>query len=499
MKRIVGYGGLALLVALPACGSCKKTGDVVAVAGHSTDGGAAVTGAASRPAPAIQAAGMEDPFARLAGNLPRRLNDGYKALRAKSWKAGRAEFEAVVAASPDYGSARFQVVRAAALDGDFDAAVREYGELLARDYVGYAGKLDKPKDMAPLRASPAWARVAEMDRVAQAACSAGLDKGVFFVARARDVGESKLDGETPLKLEQEAYFYDSAAARYRRLTDSGGRIYAINVSADRKTLAFLQVDKILAADGEGTLIDPRAGFVDLTTMKIVGPFKLDHTVQLVQIVFTPAGEPTWRTGEAEFVIDSTRSALVRSALGPDDHKAGGLTYADFDTVLHTDDAGGGLTLAPDGTRLEVAGSDTPIRSARPIDAATLAWSPGKKRLAYAGVLDACKVLSAPRPDKANANELFLWDREKKVASRVAQAISAFDSTWLDDDHLVYEGGVGRDGRLHVFEVPTRNDVTLKPRYGAGLYGYPTLKCELKRVDEAAAEEEQPEVEEPDGD
>ena len=139
--------------------------------------------------------------------------------------------------------------------------------------------------------------------------------------------------------------------------------------------------------------------------------------------------------------------------------------------------------------MEIAGVDKPLRAARTLGETTLEWSPDRKRLLYAGQLDACKLIAAGKAGKDDKNELFMWDGDKKVASRIAQAVSAFDSVWLDGDHLVYEGGVGKDGKLHVYEVEARTDTVLKARYGAGLFGYPTLICEEGGAEENVADGE----------
>jgi hypothetical protein len=60
---------------------------------------------------------------------------------------------------------------------------------------------------------------------------------------------------------------------------------------------------------------------------------------------------------------------------------------------------------------------------------------------------------------------------------VAAAISSFETLWLNDDQLVYEGGVGKSGQLHLYAFATHADSTLQTRHGAGLYGVPTLACE----------------------
>ena len=89
------------------------------------------------------------------------------------------------------------------------------------------------------------------------------------------------------------------------------------------------------------------------------------------------------------------------------------------------------------------------------------------------------------------NELYVFDMEKKSAQRVAAAVSAFETMWLDDDKLVYEGGVGKDGQLHVYSFAQHADNVLPTRYGAGLYGVPTLACEQAEsgIDEDIGEDE----------
>ena len=477
---------VAAVVLFAGCRGCDRgrPGPAAAAAGPV----APPEDAAVRPL-TVEVVGMDDPFARLTGDLPAKLGAARKALRARSYPEARTALAAVVALCPDYSPARFDLVRADALAGDFAAATSDYAALLARDHVVYAHRLDSARDLAPLRASPEWPRIAEWEMATLAAYAAGLDRGFFFVARTRDVRPPTLDGVTPLGLDQEAYFFDSAARRYRRMTRSGGQVYAINVSPDRRRLAFVLVDKIIAKGGEGSLVAPRAGFVDLTTLTTVGPFAMDPSEPLVQIGFSTTGEPRFRCADHEFIVDTARAGLARSDIGAEEFGGGGVTYADYDSVSHFDFDRGGATLSPDGLTLTVPGAPTPIRSARPLDAATLSFSPAHRYLAYAGVLDACKVIDLSRAsglrrlEERDANDLYLWDGQQKVASRIARAVSGFDSLWLDEDHLVYEGGVGREGKIHVYQVSTRSDTALRSRHGAGLYGYPTLTCDAPPDDD----------------
>ena len=112
----------------------------------------------------------------------------------------------------------------------------------------------------------------------------------------------------------------------------------------------------------------------------------------------------------------------------------------------------------------------------------------KARLTYAGKLDACKILKGESKDK---NELYVYDKKKRTAQRIAAAVSPFETLWLDDDRLVYEGGVGKDGKIHLYTFATHADERAAHAHGAGLYGVPTLACEQAEsgIDEDIGEEE----------
>ena len=62
---------------------------------------------------------------------------------------------------------------------------------------------------------------------------------------------------------------------------------------------------------------------------------------------------------------------------------------------------------------------------------------------------------------------------------------------MSDDRLVYEGGVGKDGKIHLYTFSSHADDALPTRHGAGLYGVPTLACEQAEsgVDEDLGDEE----------
>ena len=231
---------------------------------------------------------------------------------------------------------------------------------------------------------------------------------------------------------------------------------------------------------------------------------------------------------AAYTIDTARTGLGKledDSVLPD----GAETRAWPNQVAHFDDRPvPGVRMEDGATQFLVEGIDQPVVAARPLAHGSLTWSPSKSRLTYAGKLDACKILreaggagragaagavpgraplekpdpaqektSVPQPKSSvpqpktgaprDKNELYVYDKTKRTAQRIAAAVSPFGTLWLDDDRLVYEGGVGKDGKIHLYTFSTHSDEALPTRHGAGLYGVPTLACEQA---ESGVEEEQ---------
>jgi hypothetical protein len=409
----------------------------------------------------------------------------------------------VVAQVPEYELGRWTLIRALTMLGRFDDVVAAYEPLIARDYVGYAGKLAKGSPFAALRASPQWAKIEDLDTRYRVAYAAGLDSGFFFVARMRGANEPKWSGsgegdaagasEAALDLKQEVFHYDPQSKRYRRITDSDGHAFAINRAPDGKTLSFLVAPRLHRENGVDAFRDPRLGSLELATLTEIGPFADKGSFDQVGLGMNKSGQPMFtlivRSGaSAAFTFDTARTGLA-PLTGDAVIPQGGETRAWPNQVAHFEDkAVPGVKIADGATQFLVDGVADPVIAARPIAQSSLAWSPGGSKLTYAGKLDACKILKQQSKDK---NELYVYDKQKHAAQRIAAAISLFETLWLDDDRLVYEGGVGKEGRLHIYTFSTHSDEALPTKHGAGLYGVPTLACEQAEtgIDEDIGEEE----------
>jgi hypothetical protein len=481
---------LAWALAVVTCIGCKSKDKPSASPTGVGSGGGGETAAAPKLEP-VGPVGMTDPFARMTSETAKELNKGYKAQRAKKFDDAVASFRTVVAALPDYTAARWALVRSLVGAAKFDDAVKELEPLLARDYVGYANALDSKKEFAPLRAAPAWAKVGELKTAYRAAYAKGLDGGFFFVARTRPAAEPKLDegGTGPLDLKQEIFHFDPDGKRFRRLSETGGHVFALARSPDGKTLTFLIAPKLFRTAGVDYFADPQLALYDLATLEVSGPATLKGHYNVVTLGFDASGAPAFSTLDQGVKTEWHRFDTAKTGLATvsEVELAGGLTEVSAVRVTHVANrTTAGVKVSDGANQFTIEGVPTPVVAARPIESASLDWSPGKTRLTYAGKIDACKILKGEGKDK---NELYVFDMGKKTAQRVAAAISAFETLWLDDDRLVYEGGVGKDGTLHLYAFASHADSALPTRYGAGLYGVPTLSCEPEDVSNEPASEE----------
>ncbi len=448
--------------------------------------------------------GMEDPFVRLTGDASKSLNAGYKAMSAKKYDDARAAFAAAVAAHPDYTPGRFQELKAATLGGHVADVPALWRELLARDFVAYAGRLDKPKDLAPLRASPEWASIKAQEASIKAAYAADLGKGLFFVARGRDVAmKPGAQAMSKIDLSQEVYQVDVTSKRYRRLTDTEGRVFAFSLSPGNKALSFL----VVAGVAEPSTATPRfadvsAGVIDLATLETVGPLRLGAPgtkVGAVVLAWSKDGDPVWITragpepgeDETSYALDATRTAAV--VVGLSGAVPGNRTTATPSSVTTSDVVADMVTVSDDRKTLQIVDEDRTLRATRALDPTSVRWSPAGKRLVYAGAFDECKATAAG--GKAEKNELYLWERGKKSAARVAAAPALFRSAWIDDDRLVYQSGAGKQTRIHVYQPATRADLVLKSRAGSALWGFGAVVCPGAPADVAAGDGAGPEDDE----
>lgn len=453
------------------------TPKVVAKAPAEAPAKVAITSPAS-PAPAPTPStpiGMEEPFKRLDARAAKKLNEGFTALRKKQYLEARAAFGAVVAAYPDHTGARFEELRAAVRDGDFAAVPPLWRALLARDHVGYAGRLDRSKEMAPLRASEQWAELQAIKGELGARYTAGLDKGILFVARVRPYTGPKFDDTdaAKLELEQEAFHFDPTTGRIRRLTSSGT---VVAIHRDGSKVMLLTAKALKKVKGGTAFSKPEAALLSLDTLERSGPIAIDAEARAVSLCFSGKGEPVWAVRgpavDRSLTLDATASALV--GLDEGCGTAVATTLVDPLRIEYRRPAPEGVALSDDGMQLVGVDADKPVRASQTIRSGSLTWSPSKKRFAYSGSGDRC---ATDADDKPAPNALFVWNAEQKKAARLPGAASYYETHWIDDDHLAYESRTQGMAKLTIHDFsPGAAPMTIKAPSGVGLHGLPTLPC-----------------------
>jgi hypothetical protein len=491
-RRLVLSSGLVLTV---AAGCSKKQ---AAVPAH--DGGAAASVKVDAGPPPV--VGMDDPFVRLNGDAGKWLKAGYKAMQGKKYDEARTAFAAVVSAAPDYSPARMQEIKAATLGGQVADVPALWKDLLAHDFVAFAGRLDRPQELAPLRAGPEWARIKALEASIKPAYAADLGKGLFFIARGRDLAvKTGSDGTAKLELSQELFQVDLGSKRYRRLSETEGRVFAYSIAPARKAISFLVVANVAGPTGPAPqFFEPSVGAIDLATLETSGPVRLGPPgTRASEIVmgWSGQGDPVWIVrgpgggpagDETSYALDATRTAAVAvsvSGILPTHRTTATPSWVSTSSLPAEQ-----VSLGEDRKSLQIADEDRTLRATRAIDPATVRFAPGGRRLVYAGAFDECNPAPRGKPEK---NELYLWERGKKAATRIAAAPSAFRLDWADDDRLVYQAGAGRQSRIHVLDVASKTDTVLKPR-AAALVGFDAVVCPgASGDDEAYGDEDDPGV------
>ena len=217
------------------CDGCKKT------ARRRRSGGSG--GAATATGPQLLPIGMADPFAppkNDAAKLHRDRLRGAASRRSRRWRSPRCKTSSTDA--PDWTPARWALVRALVMGERWDDALKQWEELLARDFVGVRRQARQGQRARQAAHAAAVAEVRGAAGALSRGLRRGLDKGFFFVARTRSAAEPQFAAgvtEAPLSLRQEVFHYDPDGKRFRRVSDTDGRAFAIDRSPDGKSLLFL--------------------------------------------------------------------------------------------------------------------------------------------------------------------------------------------------------------------------------------------------------------------
>lgn len=462
-----------------------------------TEAGAATkpAGTATPPAAPPIEVGMADAWGRMSSATAKSLQRGYKGLNGKKWEECSAAFGEVTTALPDYLPARFYTARCLLMQGKPAEARQALEDLARRNPLAYAGRIATAKDWQPLRDSPEWAAWQQAEARIKTAYAAGLSSGLVMVARlsgAKPVKYEPVAGgeaglrEAKLELGGEAVHYDPVTARYRVVTNTEGKVLAAQRSPDGKTLVFLLAEKAQNKGAKLWFVEPQLGSLDLATLEVIGPAPVKGRFEHVVIGFSKDGTPQLSAqaspdGESgTWQMDSARTGLVK--VPEETGITGERTEVWVDDLQHTERRlPEDIKPAADLQSFVIGEGGAPVTSALKLEGGSFTWAPGHKLLAYAGLFDACAALDKEdakgKGKDKDKNGLFLYDVEKKAAQRIDAARTTYLASWVDDNTLAFETGVGADSRVNLYDVRGQKKTVLPARHGAGLFGVSSHKCE----------------------
>jgi hypothetical protein len=353
--------------------------------------------------------------------------------------------------------------------------------------------LHTSKELAALWTSPRASGLEAIRAAARDAYAVGLAQGVFFVGRTRPARPTLYDeaGKPVFDLNEEAYQFDPASGLVRRLSDTGGRVVGIKVDRASKILVMLIVDGLEPSqvDTGSSFLALSAAALSLDALEPKGPIALPVAAPTSEVILctTAKGEPRWTVGQTTYGIDATKRKAVE--VGSDD-------CASTTRVSVTPQRGSFVrkidTSADAGVvNLSVDGGSRPFKIADLASFASLGWSPGHSRFVFARLMDPCGLAPSGWPP-TGMNTLDIWDPAGAKTIRLAKAFSYFEWEWLDDDHLVYEGGDRKNAKIVVHDFRTQADVSVDVPSGAGLCAAPSFECIAPTVEPSEEDPSDPE-------
>ena len=404
------------------------------------------------------------------------------AHKRKDWTAVRSAAEETLELDKGHLDAHRMLASALAQQGEFEKALEHLSIALAADWIRWGGKVESDPDLEPLISSPLGARLKEMNAGYKAELVRRARAGLLLVARRGAFKPPQKKGAARMASRAELFAYDKEAGRWLRLTQTGFQVVGFLASSTGDEIAYVTVREaalpddpkaappVLAVAKIGTLslAAPEAAVVE-AELKNARTLALEYLAgdELVATVYQPQGY--WGLGAAtSYSIDKATGKAKASKAPP----AGGrrllVRFEGVELETPGDTEGIAADWNPEtGTAeefvLDASKKRVQLPRGEAARRASIAWSPDRKKVAFATQADPCADNPADR-----AAALYLVDVESGKLKHVSKGQAAFSPRFLDPTTLSYadeEGGV----RLYD-AVAGRENGKLSTRGGLGLVG-----------------------------
>jgi hypothetical protein len=441
------WGAWALLLVLAACSGSSAT--------PAPDGAAPGPDARSPDAEAAFAAELEpvplglpsvESFSYATGPGQKHLRKALAARDRGDWRAVRAACEEAIVADPAHLEAHRLLASALASLGEERGVARHLHIAVAGDTMRYGTGWEKDPALAAYLAGPRGARVRERLAAVRAEFATRAQRGLLVVARRAAVPALRAGAQDVL-LRAEIYAWDAESARFLRVSRTNGNVLAFLRAPGGDRLAYVAFSRARgeAAGKPAALLDPRIGAVDLAA-----PAMSPRTVRFQDAVglrvewdadgrlLAVAGDPddprlrpllvdvgAGRTRDPGKLVAVPRRLRVRATDAELEELAPEAVEADWD-----DGVAGAFRLSTTNKTVTLPTSEHARR-------ASVVWSPGRARLAFATRAEPCG-------DDAEARkvELYVVDAASGRLRLIARGEGLGAMAWIDDDRVAYEDGAG---------------------------------------------------------
>ncbi len=472
-----------VLVCSAGCGDDKKKEADPAGAGKSV-----AEQATAAPDIALLPIGVEKPadFNYTSGKGEKAYRPVADAYKKKDWTAVKSAAEETLELDKGHLDAHRMLASALAQQGEYEKAVEHLSIALAADWIRWGAKVEVDPDLEPLMSSPFGAKLKEMNAAYRDELVRRAKGGLLAVARRGAFKPPQKDpkkkGAARMASRAELVAYDKESSRWIRLTQTGFQVVGFLAAPSGDEIAYVTVREVAMPD-DPKAAPPVLAVAKVGTLSLAAP-EASNVEAEIRNARTPAleylagdelvatsyeAQGYWGLGTATSVSIDKAAGKAKASKAP---PAGGRRLVVRFEGVELETPGDAEGIAADGNPdtgtaeefvLDASKKRVQLPKGQAARRASIAWSPDRKKVAFATQADACSDKPADR-----AAALYLVDVESGKLKHVSKGQTGFSARFLDPTTLAYadeEGGV----RLYD-AVAGRENGKLTTKGGVGLVG-----------------------------
>ncbi|HEU5060456.1 MAG TPA: hypothetical protein VFU21_28190 [Kofleriaceae bacterium] len=432
--------------------------------------------------------GVEKPadFNYSSGKAEKAYRPVADAYKRKDWTAVKSACDETLELDKRHLDAHRMLASALAQQGEYEKALEHLSIALAADWIRWGGKVEIDPDLEPLVSSPLGARLKEMNAAYKEELLRRARAGLLVVARRGPFKPPQKDprkkGGARMASRAELFAYDKESGRWLRLTQTGFQVVGFLASPGGDEIAYVTVREVTMPDdpkaAPPVLASARIGTLSLASpdtpgkeaeVKNARTLALEYLPgdELVATAYQPQGY--WGLGNAtSYSIDKAAGKAKASKAPPPGGRRLLVRFEGVELETPGDADGIAADWNPEtGTAeefvLDASKKRVQLPKGEAARRASIAWSPDRKKVAFATQADPCADKPADR-----ASALYLVDVESGKLKHVSKGQAAFSPRFLDAATLAY---ADEEGGVRLYDAAAgRETGKLSTRGGVGLAG-----------------------------